>query len=109
MADGDAKLRRILHFKFKFASAEPAPLAKMVKASSAFYAMFGGSQIKLLQNADDPTQFVQVMEYEAPEFMELNRQRVASDPRVQGFLQAWRALVPGGVEIDVYEDVTDSG
>ena len=108
MADGDAKVRRILQFKFKFAAAEPARLAQMVKASSAFYEMFGGTRIRLLQNVDDPTQFVQVMEYDAPEFVELNRQRVASDPRIQGFLQAWRAVAPGAVEIDVYEDVTDA-
>jgi hypothetical protein len=30
---------------------------------------------------------------------------VASDPRVQVYLQTWRSLFPGGVEIDVYQEV----
>jgi hypothetical protein len=37
--------------------------------------------------------------------MEVNRQRIASDPRFQGFLQAWRAMLPGALEIDVYQVV----
>ena len=37
--------------------------------------------------------------------LRLNRQRVASDPRVQAYLQAWRMMVPGAVEIDVYQEV----
>jgi hypothetical protein len=36
--------------------------------------------------------------------MELNRQRVASDPRVQAYLATWRALFPGAIEIDVYQE-----
>jgi hypothetical protein len=60
----------------------------------------------LLQNVDDPTRFVQEFEYEAPEVIELNRQRFASDPRVQAYLRSWRSLFPGAIEIDVYQDVT---
>jgi hypothetical protein len=36
--------------------------------------------------------------------MEMNRQRIASDPRVQAYLQTWRTLLPGSVEIDVYKE-----
>jgi hypothetical protein len=54
---------------------------------------------------DDPGKFIQVIEYEAPESMEINRQRIASDMRLQTYLQAWRAMLPGGVEIDVFKDV----
>ena len=32
------------------------------------------------------------------------RQRVASDPRVQAYLQTWRSLLPGSIEIDVYQE-----
>jgi hypothetical protein len=48
---------------------------------------------------------VQEVEYELHEFMEINRQRVASDPRVQTYLQTWRSMLPNGVEIDVYREV----
>ena len=57
------------------------------------------------ENVDDPARFIQVIEYEADEAVEINRQRIASDPRLQGFLQAWRAMLPGAVEVDVYQEV----
>jgi hypothetical protein len=55
---------------------------------------------------DDPARFVHEIEYDAPEFLELNRQRVAGDPRVQAYLQAWRSFVPGSIEIDVYQEAS---
>ncbi len=73
-----------------------------------FYEAFGRTRIRLLHNVDDPTQFVQVVEYETEEAFEMNRQRVAGDPTLRAFLQTWRTLVSQAIEIDVYEDVTDA-
>jgi hypothetical protein len=67
--------------------------------------MFGEAKVRLLQNVDDPSRFLQEIEYLAPESMEMNRQQIASDPRVQAYLQAWRTMFPGGIEIDVYKEV----
>jgi hypothetical protein len=49
--------------------------------------------------------FVQEIEYEAQEDWELSRQRIASDPRMQVYLQTWRNLFPGALEIDVFQEV----
>jgi hypothetical protein len=48
---------------------------------------------------------VQLIEYEANEDWELNRQRVAGDPRMLVYLQTWRTMFPGALEIDVYQEV----
>ena len=61
-----------------------------------------------MRNVDDQTRFLQVIEYQADPAIEQNRQKLASDPVTQNIVQAWRALFPGAVEIDVYEDVTDN-
>jgi hypothetical protein len=58
-----------------------------------------------MRNVDDPSRFIQVVDYETDETVETNRQRLASDPRLQTFIQAWRSMLPGAVEIDVYEEV----
>jgi hypothetical protein len=105
MTNGDLTVRRTLFFKFRLPAADPAHLAAIMKASAPFYEFFGGSRMRLLQNADDPGQYIQMIEYETPEAMELNRQRIASDHRLQGYLQAWRAFLPGAVEVDVYQEV----
>jgi hypothetical protein len=105
MATAERKVRRTLHFRFTMPSGDPAQLLTFVNASKPFYEMFGGTKVRLLQNVDDPGKFIQVIEYEAPESMEINRQRIASDVRLQTYLQAWRAMLPGGVEVDVFKDV----
>jgi hypothetical protein len=98
-------VKRTLHFKFRLPAADPEQIASMIKASAPFYEFFSGARMRLLQNADDPGQYIQEIEYETPEVMEINRQRIASDLRLQGYLQAWRAFLPGGVEVDVYKEV----
>ena len=105
MAKKSPKVRRTLHLRFTLPSADPAQLLALVNASKPFYEMLGGTEVRLLQNVDDPGKFTQTIEYETPEEMEINRARIAGDPRMQGFLTAWRTVLPGGVEIDVFKDV----
>jgi hypothetical protein len=101
----ERKVSRTLHFRFTMPSADPSQLLAFVNASKPFYEMLGGTEIRLIQNVDDPGKFIQVIEYETAESMEMNRSRIAGDMRLQTYLQAWRAMLPGGVEIDVFKDV----
>jgi hypothetical protein len=61
--------------------------------------------LRSLRDVDDPTKFVQLIEYEAREDFEPTRQKMAGDARMQPFLQMWRTMFPGGIEIDVYQAV----
>lgn len=103
MNKGEPKIRRTLHFRFTLNGASEQMIA-MIKSSAPLYQMFSDAKVQLLQNVDDPSRFVQVIEYEAPESLELNRQQLASDPRVQTYLMAWRSMFPGAVEIEVYKE-----
>ena len=100
----DPKIRRTVHLRFTLTGATEQMVA-MIKSSAPMYQMFTDAQVRLLQNVDDPSRFLQEIEYDAPEEMELNRQKLASDPRVQTYMQAWRAMFPGAIEIDVYKEV----
>ena len=102
-------VRRTLHLKFTAPSADPKQLMALVQASRPFYEFFGGKNVRLLQNVDDPGRFVQIIEYDADADVEMNRQQIASDPRMQASLQMWRSMVAGGVEFEVYRDVDSSG
>jgi hypothetical protein len=105
MAQTERKVRRTLHLRFTMPSADTSQLLSFVNASKPFYEMFGGTEVRLIQNVDDPGKFIQVIEYETPESIELNRARIAGDMRLQTYLQAWRTMLPGGIEIDVFKDV----
>ena len=104
MANGSTTVRRTLQFKFTLPAGDPAQLAPVMKAAWPFIEAFGGKRMRLLRNVDDPARFVQEIEYETHETIELNRQRIASDWRVQAYLQGWRSLLGGSVEIDVYQE-----
>ena len=104
MKKSEPKVRRTLHFKFTLPGASEQMIA-MIKSAAPLYQMFGDAKVSLLQNVDDPNRFLQQIEYDAPEAMELNRQQIASDPHVQAYLQAWRSMFPGAIEIDVYKKV----
>jgi hypothetical protein len=104
MSTENQTVRRTLQLRFTLPAANSEQLATMIKAAAPFYQMFGNAQVRLLQNVDDPTKFVQEIVYEAIEGWELNRQRIASDVRMQTYLQAWRTMLPGAPEIDVYQE-----
>ena len=100
------KTKRVLHVKIRAASPDMARLAvAMMKNTFPLVEAFGDAHVRLLKNIDEPSVFLQVIEYETDEAFELNRHKLASDPT----LQAWRALFSGLIAIDVYEDVTGSG
>jgi hypothetical protein len=103
--DEQPKVRRTLQLRFTLPTADSAQIAAMIKAAAPFYQVFGKAEVRVLQNVDDPAKFIQVIEYEAAEDWELNRHRIAGDPRMQVYLQTWRTMFPGAVEIDVYQEV----
>jgi hypothetical protein len=105
MSTEGTTVRRTLQLRFTLPAANSEQLVAMIKAAAPFYQMFGNAKARLLQNVDDPSKFVQEIEYEANEALELNRQRLASDVRMQTYLQAWRTMLPGAPEIDVYQEV----
>ncbi|HET7191564.1 MAG TPA: hypothetical protein VFI98_06585 [Pseudolabrys sp.] len=108
MQANTAKARRILYLKIKAPSADAAKLIlSMIKNVSHLYKVFGGAKIRLLRNADDRAQFLQVIEYETDPSVESGRQKFASEPAMQNLVQAWRAMFPGTVDADIYEDVTE--
>jgi hypothetical protein len=105
MSEEEPKVWRTLHLKFTLPGADSETVASLMRSGASFFQMFGKAHFRLLQNADDPTKFIQVIEYETPEALELNRQSLASDMRFQAYMQAWRAMLPGALEVDVYQEV----
>ena len=100
----DKTVRRILHFKFTLPSADTAQMFALMKNAAPYASMFGEMKVRFLQNADDPAKIIQIVEYDAPESIESSRQSIASDPRVQAYLQVWRVMAPN-VEMEVYREM----
>ena len=105
MAETENGLKRVLQLKMR-ALGEPAQVLALIQSAAPFYRTIGGGSFRILQNVDDPAQIVVEIEYESHAALELNRQKVASNPMVLTFLQGWRAILAGNADIYVYEDVT---
>ena len=103
--DSETKVTRTLHLKFTLPTADATQLLAFIKATAPYYEMFGGRQVRVLQNVDSPSQFIQILDYDVDQSLETSRQQIVSDPRLQAFLQGWRQLFPGSVEVDVFRDV----
>jgi hypothetical protein len=86
---------------------DTSQLLAFLRAAIPFYQGIAGGRVRLFRNVDDPSQFIQTVEYETPQSFELNRHQIASDPRMRAYLEGWRTMFPGALEIDVFEDVTD--
>ena len=109
MPNDQAKAKRVLYVKIRTPSADATTLlTTMMKNSAPLFKAFGGVKIRMLRNVDDKAQFLQVIEYQTDHAFELSRHKIASDPMMHNYVQACRALFPGAIEIDVYEDVTES-
>ena len=104
MADAD-KVKRILQMKAR-ALGDPQQVLSLMRTATPFYRALGATNFRVLQNVDDPAQFVIEIEYEAAAALELNRQKVASDPMVRTFLHGWKQMLAGSADVDVYQDVT---
>ena len=105
MADAPAKVKRVLHIKMR-ALGDPKQMLALIQSATPFYRAFGAAGFRMLQNVDDPAQLLIEIEYEADSALELNRQKVASDPMVRAFLQGWKQMLAGSADMDVYQDVT---
>jgi hypothetical protein len=103
--DSEKKVFRVLQLKFTLPTSDPSQFVGLIKATAPYYELFGGKQVRLLQNVDNPSQFIQIIDYEVHESLETSRQQIAGDPRLQAFLQAWRQMFPGTVEVDVFREV----
>lgn len=105
MAETTEALRRVLQMKMR-ALGDPAQVLMLMRSAAPFYSALGGTKVRLMQNVDDPAQFCIEIEYEANAALEMNRQKVSSDPMIRTFLTGWRAMLAGSADVDVYEDVT---
>jgi hypothetical protein len=104
MAESEA-VNRVLQMRLR-AIGDPMQVLALIRSGAPFYRSLGGGSFRLLQNVDDPAQIVIEIDYQADVTLELNRQKIATDPMVRNILQGWRTILAGSADMDVYVDVT---
>ena len=102
-----SNVKRVLQVRMRSPTPDATQILDLLRAAIPFYQGIAGGRVRLFRNVDDRAQFVQLVEYETPESLELNRQQIAADPRLRAYLEGWRSMFPGALEVDVLEDVTE--
>lgn len=64
--------------------------------------------MRLLRSVEHPDRYIEVIEYETIEAFESDEKRLSGDPRMQRFIKRWRTLLKDDVEVETYEDITDT-
>src|SRR5262249_58124080 len=83
--DSETKVTRTLHLKFTLPTADPTQLLTFIKATAPYYELFGGRQVRLLQNVDSPSQFVQILDYDVNPSLATSPHQFPTDPRPPPF------------------------
>lgn len=95
----------VLHLYIRVLPGREAKLIEFLRGARPFYEEPGGIRVRLLQDADDPLRFIEIVEYADRAAFERDDRRVNSDPTMQRYLAEWRQLLDGPVEVRKYLDL----
>lgn len=99
---------RILHLRITPRTGDHQELGAFLREAIPYYQALPGVRVRLLRSVEDPSRYVEVVEYETKAAFEADEKRMATDPRMQSLLQAWRKTLAGEVIVETYEDVTEA-
>lgn len=99
----------IIHLRGLVAQGRWDEFVSFMSTAIPFYEGPGGIRVRLLRNADDPDEFIEVIEYETEQVYAADQRRVESDTAMIAKLEEWRQLLAGPVQVDTFRDVTPPG
>src|SRR5688572_8820480 len=67
----------------------------------------GGIRVRLIEKADDPEAFGEIIEYDSRELFERDQQRVENDPEMRRLIARWREIISGPPVVDHWVEVPD--
>jgi len=98
--------RIVLHLCIEVQNTRRKELLEFLREARSFYEEIPGATVRLLQNRDNPKNFIEVIEYATMEAYELDQARVNTNAKMQAYLSRWRSLLNGPVRMEIYDDLT---
>jgi quinol monooxygenase YgiN len=99
--------RVVIHLRIRAQDYNHEPLLRFLRTAVPFYERAGGISIRLFQNVDDPSRFIEIVEYENQQAHDRDQVRVVSDRQMQSYIQSWHAILDGPPEVETYRDITE--
>jgi quinol monooxygenase YgiN len=99
-------MRITLHLRLRIAPERRGELFAFLKMAVPYYEAPGGIRVRLLESRDDPSELLEIVEYDSIASYAADEIRVETDPRMLELLDHWRRLLSAPPEVDVYHDIT---
>jgi hypothetical protein len=96
---------KVLCLRLRIKDTEEA-LLSFLKKAIPFYEAIEGIRIRILRNTNDPSRFIEIVEYATDDAFESDQRRVAEDRQMKTLLAEWHALLADAVEVEIFEDLT---
>lgn len=104
----EAYARWRVHLRITTRTGDHDELGAFLKQAIPFYESLPGVRVRLLRNVNSPDRYIEVIEYETVEAFESDEKRLSGDLQMQHFIKRWRKLLKGDVEVETYQDITDT-
>ncbi len=96
--------RVFIHLRIRAAPGQRAALLAFLREATPLYERPGGIRMHLLESADDPDRFLEIVEYADGAVYARDQERVRTDPELVATLTRWRTLLAGAVEVETWID-----
>lgn len=94
----------VLHLHIRVREGNEAKLTEFLHRARPYYEAPGGIRVRLIEDADDPRCFIEIIEYESEAVFEQDHLRLDADSTMESYLDEWHSLLEGEVRVKKYLD-----
>lgn len=108
MADerSNARAKAIeLHLHIRVPLERREELIAFLKEAVPYYETLDGVLVRLVENREDPTDLIEIIQYRDVQVFDADQARVAGDARMQAYIACWRTIIAGPPVVRVYAEV----
>jgi quinol monooxygenase YgiN len=101
-----SEIRIILHLTFRVDKDHQARIVDFVRSATQFYERPGGIHVRLLQSAEEPDLFVEIIEYDNWDKYHEDAARLNSDATMKSYIEEWRTLLLEAPRVETFTELT---
>lgn len=96
----------VLHLHICVREGNEEKLTEFLRRARPYYEAPGGIRVRLIEDADNPRRFIEIIEYESEEVFERDHLRLDTDSAMRSYLDEWHSLLDGEVRVQKYLDLS---
>ncbi len=99
---------RFVHLRIKVEPTNRTAFLEFLRQAIPFYERDGETRMSLIEDANQPNSFIEVVEYQTEAAFVRGEEAVRNDPETLKYLERWRALLTGPPIVEEYVNLETS-